>query len=420
MTSSQSRAAGHTAAAGKSPTAGRAAPLLGMAALFVAAVNLRPAIAAVSPLVDTIAADLGLSAVGVALLTTIPTLAMGLCAPAAAAVGRRWGLHRGILVGLVVIGVATAARAGGEAVWLQYSAAAVAGAGIAIAQTLLPAVVKARFAQRATLVTGLYTAGLGLGAIVAAGASVPLAHAFGSWPVALGSWAVLALIGIVLWVGSTDGLDLTRAAAPTGPVTSGLPWRSATAWWITAVSAGNSALYYCELAWLAPLLHDDAGRSISGAAALLTVMLVIQVIAMLAVPAFLGERRDRRVGLAVTALLTAAGFFGFAFSPAAGTWAWLILIGVGHGGLFPLVLALPVSASRDPAHASRLSGMAFFVGYGCAAVAPLIVGGLRDASGTFAVAFALLGAVAMLMVAPIARLSPPQPDPIPRSAPSRE
>ena len=48
--------------------------------------------------------------------------------------------------------------------------------------------------------------------------------------------------------------------------------------------------------------------------------------------------------------------------------------------------------SRDGAHASRLSGMAFFIVYGCAAVAPLIAGWLRDGLGSFDLAFALLGA----------------------------
>ncbi|MCP2343188.1 hypothetical protein [Actinomadura rupiterrae] len=79
-------------------------------AMFMAAANLRPAIAAVSPLVDRIRADLGLSATGAALLTTVPTLAMGLCAPLAATVARRFGLQRGVLLGLVVIAAATAAR----------------------------------------------------------------------------------------------------------------------------------------------------------------------------------------------------------------------------------------------------------------------------------------------------------------------
>lgn len=381
---------------------------LSLLALFFAAVNLRPAIAAVSPLVDAIRAGLGLSAAGVALLTALPTLAMGLCAPVAAMAGRRWGIHRGVLAGLAVVAVATAARFGGPVNWLQMVSAAAAGVGIAIAQTLLPAVVRIRFAAHSTLVTGLYTAGLGLGAVAAAGASVPVARALGSWPAALGSWALLAVAGLIVWQSASGPLDLGETAAPGAPATRGLPWNDPMAWRITAISAGNSALYYCELAWIAPLLRGDGHRSQASAANLLTVMLIIQVICMLAVPALLGEARDRRTGLAATAAATAAGFGCLALAPASAAWSWLgiIVIGVGHGGLFPLVLALPVSASRDSDHARRLSGMAFFVGYACAAGAPLLIGWLRDVNGSFRPAFTILAAAALATTWPIARLSP--------------
>ncbi|MEV4799492.1 MFS transporter [Nonomuraea sp. NPDC049421] len=379
---------------------------LGVAALalFVAAANLRPAIAAVSPLVDQIRADLDLSATGVSLLTTVPTLAMGVCAPLAAYAGRRYGLQSGVLAGLVIIALATAARLLGESTWLQLSSAAIVGAGIAIAQTLLPAVVKTRFAARAGLVTGLYTAGLGLGGAVAAGVSAPLADALGSWPGALASWAVLALAGIALWSAAKGSLSLDDVPAPAGPVTRQMPWRSGVAWHITMLSAVNSALYYCELAWVTPLLHDDAGRDAASAGGMLTVMISIQVVAMLAVPALLGERRGPWAGLALTMTLTAAGFLGLAYAPATGTWVWIAALGVGHGGLFTLVLTLPVLAGRDPGEAGRISAMAFFVGYGCAALAPLLVGALRDATGDFTLAFSVLGVLGLLMLVPIARL----------------
>jgi MFS transporter, CP family, cyanate transporter len=375
-------------------------------ALFVTAVNLRPAIAAVSPLVGDIQAGLGLSATGVALLTTLPTLAMGLCAPLAAATGRRWGVHRGVLIGLAVVAASTAARFGGQITWLQMLSAAAAGAGIAIAQTLLPVVVRIRFADRSTFITGLYTAGLGLGAVAAAGASAPIARALGSWPAALGSWALLAVAGLILWQAAKRPLDLGETAAPSGPATRGLPWTDPMAWRITAISAGNSALYYCELAWIAPLLQHDGHRTQASAADLLTIMLVIQVICMLTAPALLGETRDRRAGLAAATAATAAGFACLAIAPGPAAWAGIILIGVGHGGLFPLVLAIPVSASRDADHARRLSGMAFFAGYACAAAAPLLVGWLRDANGNFHLAFVLLAAAALAILWPIARLSP--------------
>ncbi|MFC4009908.1 CynX/NimT family MFS transporter [Nonomuraea purpurea] len=382
---------------------------LGLAAvaLFAAAANLRPAIAAVSPLVDRIRADLDLSATGVSLLTTIPTLAMGLCAPLGAYVGRRHGLQRGVLVGLVVIALATAPRVLGASTWLQFSSAAIAGTGTAIAQTLLPAVVKTRFAARAGLVTSIYTAGLGLGGAVAAGVSVPLSDALGSWPGALACWALLALAGIALWSAAKGSLGLDDVTPPAGPTTRGLPWRSGAAWRITTLSAVNSALYYCELAWVAPLLRDDAGAGAASAGFMLTVMISIQVVAMLAVPALLGEARDKRAGLALTMALTAAGFLGLAYAPGAAIWLWIIALGVGHGGLFTLVLTLPVVASRDPGEAGRISAMAFFVGYASAALVPLLVGALRDAMGDFRLAFGLLGALGLLMLIPIARLTTP-------------
>ncbi|MBF6468493.1 MFS transporter [Nocardia beijingensis] len=381
---------------------------LGLAALalFVAAANLRPAIAGVAPLADQIRADLDLSATGVALLTTVPTLAMGVCAPLGVYAGRRYGLQTGVLAGLVIIALATGARLFGAAAWLQLSSAAIVGAGIAIAQTLLPAVVKSRFAARAGLVTGLYTAGLGLGGAVAAGVTAPLADAFGSWPGALASWALLAMGGIALWSVAKGSLRLDDIAAPAGPATKGMPWRSGVAWHITILSAVNSALYYCELAWVAPLLHDDAGHDAAGAGVMVTVMISIQVVAMLAVPALLGERRGTRpwAGLALMMTLTAAGFLGLAYAPGAGAWVWIALLGVGHGGLFTLVLTLPVLVGRDPGEAGRISAMAFFVGYGCAALAPLLVGALRDATGDFTLGFGMLGGLGLLMLLTIARL----------------
>ncbi|MEV5824086.1 MFS transporter [Spirillospora sp. NPDC052242] len=390
----------------REPEARRARAALGAAAvaLFVAAANLRPAIAAVSPLVDRIRADMKLSAADISLLTTIPTLAMGLCAPLAAVVARRIGLQHAVLLGLAIIAAATAARGIGGSTALQLSCAAVVGAGIAIAQTLLPVVVKTRFADRASLVTGIYTAGLGLGGAVAAGVSAPLADALDSWPGALGSWSVLALAGMVVWRAAKGPLGLDAFASPAGPATRGLPWRSAAAWRITALSAGNSGLYYCELAWVAPLLHDDAGHSAPGAGALLTVMIAVQVVAMLAVPMLLGERTDRRVGLALTTALTAVGFAGLAAAPDTASWVWILALGIGHGGLFPLVLTLPVAIGRDAAEAGRISAMAFFVGYACAALAPLLIGFLRDGLGDFHLAFGLLSGLTMAMLLPIARL----------------
>ncbi|CAL9433451.1 hypothetical protein SUDANB15_02082 [Streptomyces sp. enrichment culture] len=72
--------------------------------------------------------------------------------------------------------------------------------------------VEARFADRVGLVTGICTAGPGLGGAVAAGVGAPPADAVGPWPGALASWAALAPAGGMPW--SVTGRAPDRTASP--------------------------------------------------------------------------------------------------------------------------------------------------------------------------------------------------------------
>jgi CP family cyanate transporter-like MFS transporter len=75
--------------------------------------------------------------------------------------------------------------------------------------------------------------------------------------------------------------------------------------------------------------------------------------------------------------------------------AWVVVLGLGIGGLFPLALTLPLDYSADADEAGRLTAMTFLLGYIVAAVGPVAVGALRDATGGYAVPFVTL---AMLSV----------------------
>ena len=124
------------------------------------ALNLRPAIAAVPPLLDAIQADLGLSATGAGLLTALPVVCMGVFAPVGAALGRRVGREAAVSWALTLVACGTMFRGLGASVMTLYGGTLVAGIGIAMGGALLPGVVKAWFPARAGAVTGLYTAGL--------------------------------------------------------------------------------------------------------------------------------------------------------------------------------------------------------------------------------------------------------------------
>jgi CP family cyanate transporter-like MFS transporter len=360
------------------------------------ALNLRPAIAAVPPLLDTIQSDLGLSATGAGLLTALPVVCMGLFAPAGAALARRVGREAAVSCALALVGVGTLVRGAGASAVPLYAGTLVAGVGIAIGGVLLPGVVKAWFPDRPGTVTGLYTAGLVAGATVASAATVPLMDALGiGWPTAIAAWGLLAVAALAAWAPGTR-----RLRAPPGPAPGRLrlPWGSGVAWRATLYMGSQSLLYYAALTWLSPL-YLAAGWSAGRAGLLLGLFSLTQILSALAVPALADRGGDHRPWLAlcvgtVTAMLAALGL-----APEAAPWLWAALLGLGVGGMFALALTLLVKLAPTPAAAARLSGMALLVGYLLAATGPVLAGALYDAARSYRVPFLVLAGIGVATLA---------------------
>ena len=66
--------------------------LLLLLALVVAALNLRPGITSLAPLIERIATELALSRASISLTTVLPVMFMGLLAPLAPRLAQRVGL----------------------------------------------------------------------------------------------------------------------------------------------------------------------------------------------------------------------------------------------------------------------------------------------------------------------------------------
>jgi cyanate permease len=79
----------------------------------------------------------------------------------------------------------------------------------------------------------------------------------------------------------------------------------------------------------------------------------------------------------------------------------------GDRGPVPLALTLPLDYSADADEAGRLTAMTLFVGYVVAAVGPVAVGALRDATGGYAVPFVALATLSLGMLAVSPRFRPP-------------
>jgi CP family cyanate transporter-like MFS transporter len=324
--------------------------------LFLAALNLRPAVASISPLLGVIRSQVDLSHTVAGLLTTIPTLCIGVGAFLVPSLAARLGAERALTGAMLVIGWATFARLWAGDVTALFATTLVVGAGIALGQTLLPGLVRMQFAERPLLITALYSLGITLGAAIPAAAAAPLRDVTGSWQVALAAWTIFAIAAAVV---------------------------------------------------LAPIpVYEDHGWSATRAGLLLTLLSVAQAVATLVLTRRGRRLCDRRPMLIGSLAVLAVGMTGVAVAPYAAPVIWALLLGLGNGIVFPAMLVLPVDYAEDAAMAARLAGMGFGVGYLLASLGPVLTGGLRDLTGSYALPFGLYAGICLLLMVLASRFRP--------------
>lgn len=404
MSPPPSLAAGSPARA--APTQLTWVPLL--AAVFVVSTNLRASIAAVPPLITVIENDLGLTGAQAGLLTSLPVACMGLLAPAASRVVHAAGREGAVVLALSLVLAGNLVRLGGGAVPALYAGTALAGAGIALAGVVLPGIVKHSFSTRPGAATGVYMAGMTVGATAAAGLAVPLASTLGSWQLSVAFWALPAGAALLVWwpVARRREAPERRAARPGASTRAPrLPWRSRTAWVLGSYLALQSTLFYACLAWLPPL-YESHGWTPQQAGLLLALSTAVQVVSGLAAPVLSDRSVDRRPMIAMAVAASLTGLVLMTVAPEAAPWLAAVLLGLGLGAGFPLGLVLIVDYGGDAAAASRLTGMVFLISYGVASLGPTWVGALRDASGGLVLAFAVLTGVCLAQAATVPALRP--------------
>jgi CP family cyanate transporter-like MFS transporter len=344
-------------------------------ALFLVGINLRPALSSVAPVLASIRTGTGLSSAGAGLLTTLPVLCFGVFAPLSPRLANRFGSERTVLFSLLLLAAAMGARVLFDIEGLFFGTL-VAGASIGVIMVLLPGIIKRDFPRQAGAMTGVYTMALCLGAALSAGLTVPLEQLGGNWRIALGFWLLPVLVAAAAWWPQIRRAE-NHAGMPRHRV-HGL-WSSPLAWQVTAFLGFQSSLAYCVFGWL-PTILIDRGMTPLAAGATLSLSISMQLITALGGPWMASFGRDQRAATTVMMILTIAGFAGCVHAGIHAVWLWAILLGLGLGGAFSIALMLIVLRAPNATVAASLSGMSQGVGYTVAALGPLGLGLLRDAS----------------------------------------
>ncbi|MET9950710.1 MFS transporter [Streptomyces sp. NPDC006339] len=377
--------------------------------LVLAALNLRPAITSLGALLEEVTAGLHMSGSVAGVLTSVPPLCFAVFGIAAPRLARRFGPVAIVCAGMAAIfaGLVLRPFAGGTAGFLAASALALMG--IALSNVLMPVLVKKYFPDRVGSMTGLYSMALALGTSVAAAATVPLTAALGGWRLGLGIWAGLAALAVLPWLpllrdratqartgtGTDAGPGTSGATASSAvPAAAGTPaaprvTRSRTAWALAAFFGLQATGAYITMGWM-PQIFRDAGVPASTAGVLLAVTMVMGVPLAFVIPKLASRMRNQWPIVVALGLCGLGGYTGLYVAPAAGAWAWALLLGVSNCA-FPLALTMIGMRSRTGAGVVKLSAFAQSVGYLISIPGPLLVGVLYQHSGGWGLPIALMG-----------------------------
>jgi CP family cyanate transporter-like MFS transporter len=348
------------------------------AAIVLVALNARPALSTIGPVLPEAMAATGLTAGESWVLTTVPVVMLGVFGLLAPKFARAYGVERAVLLLTLLLAAALAMRGFGSLPAVALGCA-VGGAAIGAANVLLPGMIKRDFSDRMPLMTGLYTMALTGGAAAAAGTVVPLSRALGSWSYGLAIFAVPALIAAAVFAP-----EAARAIKPPATPKLGWIWKDKLAWTVTLFMGLQSSNAYIVFAWLAPILRDRGLDPVAAGLAV-SISVLIQAPVALSAPHIAHKlARDQRGGILVGMGATFLGLALVFWGPVSWVWGSVLILGVGQGTSFAIALMVIVMRARDAQSAAALSSMSQGVGYCLAALGPLAMGWLHGLTGGWA------------------------------------
>jgi CP family cyanate transporter-like MFS transporter len=373
--------------------------LLKILCLFwFAGLALRVTILAVPPVIPRIHDDLHLTETQVGLLIGIPLVTWGIAATPGSLLIARFGAVQTATAGLLLTGLAAAARGAAPNVWLLYLATLLMGFGIAIIQPAIPTLVREWVPRHVGLGTAVTSNGMLVAVALGPALTIPLVLPLvgQSWRLDLLVWSAPVLLAAALFLMFAPR-DARIASSEVVAARRWWPdWKNPLIWLLGLTFGSNNALFYGANAFLPDYLASIGRADLTGTT--LGWMNFSQLVASFVLLAT-AERLQRRTWpYLVFGSATLAGVLGIAL----GSGVWIVVaavcLGFSLAVTFVVTFALPpVLSPPDDVH--RMSAGMFTVSYGLAVVVPVVCGALWDLTGQPWTAFLPLALCAVMLTA---------------------
>lgn len=363
---------------------------------------LRLTVLIVPPLIPQLKEALGFSNGEVAMATSLPLVTLALGGMVSGWMLARHGVKACLLGGLAIMALGSALRSLPDTFLPFMLATVLMGAGIAFMQAAMPVLAKLWAPRRIGRASAVYTNGLLVGELLAAGVTAPAASAWleDAWQWAFALWVLpVPLLMLVLAAGAR-ALPVTGGGSSSATLV--LPAvRDGRTWRLVALLGCAAALYFCGNVFLPPIL-EDSGR-LSLLAPGLVALNGAQILSSGLLIVWADRLMGRPIPLMAIMMLSLLTLPAMLWLPGYGVvWATGVF-GFFTSALFIFVLALPawlVSAERLP---RLMSGMLCF-GYLLVFSITVLGGWLNDATDRVSLAFLPTLAISLVAMSSMPRL----------------
>ena len=368
--------------------------------LWLIGISLRLTILAVPPVIPALRAELGLSGTDIGILTGLPVILYAAAALVGSRLVGRLGAVAAAVGGLLLTAFGSTLRGATSEVVTLFAATVVMGAGVAVTQPALPALVGRWLPDRIGLGTGIYTNGLLVGEILPVGLFPLIFPLLGaSWRATFVLWAMpIVVIAFLVMAAAPRETPARVVVAPRWWP----DWPARDIWRLGLTFGSASALYYASNAFL-PGHLNEAGRPdlISPA---LTALNIGQLPASFILIGFARQLERKAWPFMLAGVLALASVAGIVAPVGLVTVASAAVLGFAAGAVFALGLTLPPLLSA-PGEVARVSAAMFTIGYSAAVAVSVLSGAAWDFTGAARFAFLpiALSALPLVLLVPTIR-----------------
>ena len=354
----------------------------------------------VPPMEHILKEELQLTHAETSLLFTAPMIMIVALAIPAGLVADRIGIRKAAGIGAILIVVGTVLRGTATSTSALLAFTFIYGVGLGWSYPNLPKFVSTRVPrEKVGFATGIYSAGIPLGAALALAITMPLVFPItNSYQGVFFFWSIPSIVAAVLWwtlvrePSSENRQDIVMSKV--SRVTLGRILKRRDLWILSITLLLHVFFIYSWAGW-SPALMMLKGATPELAGIITSTTLWAATPAFILMPRLADKLGIRKPFIWIPSVILAVVAWAAINVPLQMSWPLMILVGISNGAKFTTIMSVVVETTSKE-EVGIASGLVLAIGYAGGIIGPLVGGRVLDLTGNLDLSLIILAAVSVV------------------------